>query len=171
VGDARVGVVRVKDAGLSGAVLLGAQGLLEMLALGGVGVDAAIEQLGYRAPARPGGQDLLLGERRGAVFGVEAGQYVDDGQVGLDSGLRAGGYPDTGTGPEVLGDDRGRILPGLGGLRGGGVLGGGRRRGRFCGPAGRRGRFREEGNRWEGRPAGVDDPRVGGEIKDGVVVE
>ncbi|WP_264078931.1 hypothetical protein [Mycobacterium szulgai] len=50
-GDERVGVVGVEDARLGGAVSIGAQRLAQLFALGGVGVVAAIEELGAGAPS------------------------------------------------------------------------------------------------------------------------
>ena len=52
-----MGIERASGRGL---VLVGAQGLLEVVALSRVGVAAGVEDLGDRAPSRPAGQDVLF---------------------------------------------------------------------------------------------------------------
>ena len=93
--------MRVEDAGFGGAVDVRAQRGLQVVAFAGVGGIAPVEDLGHRAPARPGGQHFLFDDGGGPVpLAAQPLQDVDRSDVGLDAGLGPGRNADPGAGPE-----------------------------------------------------------------------
>ena len=70
-------------------ILVGAQCLFEVVALGRVGVGAGVEDLGDRAPPRPAGQGVLFGGGGVALLALERDKRVDGGKVGGEPGLGA----------------------------------------------------------------------------------